>query len=421
MMSLERIDEWLDEVNQIGKTSAAGLYRLAYTKEEQDALDIFRGLCEKEEMSVREDAAGNLIARREGTADVPAVAIGSHLDTVYAGGQYDGTLGVLAGLEVIHRLNEKNIQTTHPVEVIVFRAEESSRFGTATIGSKLMSGKADPAKLASLKDKDGITFPEAVEQAGFSFEQLTKAKRPQTDIKTFMELHIEQGPVLENKQRSVGIVTGIAAPLRLRVLVEGKASHSGTTSMDMRKDALTGASELILELESAARNEKDNHTVATVGSIEASPGAMNVIPGQCRFDVDIRSTDTASRERVYERFVQAAGHIEKTRGLSTQMQTLAEETPVPLSSQVQDCLKEVCSNLNLTPVFMPSGAGHDVMNMAQKWPSGLLFVPSVNGLSHHPDEFTALTHMVEAVDVLEQAVRTEADEGRPKKQVEVRS
>ncbi|SFO90927.1 N-carbamoyl-L-amino-acid hydrolase [Salibacterium halotolerans] len=420
-MSLERIDEWLEQVNNIGKTSAPGLYRLAYTREEQDALDVFRGLCEKEGMTVRDDAAGNLIARREGTADFPAVALGSHLDTVYAGGQYDGTLGVLAGLEVIHRLNQKNLRTTHPVEVIVFRAEESSRFGTATIGSKLMSGKADLSKLAALKDKDGIPFPEAVERAGFSFEKLADARRPQSDIKTFMELHIEQGPVLESKQLPVGIVTGIAAPLRLRVHVKGQASHSGTTSMDMRRDALTGASALILDLEAGARKEKDNHTVATVGSIEASPGAMNVIPGQCRFDVDIRSTDTASRERVYRQFLQTAGLLEQTRGLSVQIETLAEEQPVPLSSQVQNGLKEICSNLNLTPVWMPSGAGHDVMNMAEQWPSGLLFVPSVNGLSHHPDEFTSLAHTVEAVDVLEHAVHIEADAGRSKNHMEVRS
>ncbi|MGY4688590.1 allantoate amidohydrolase [Salibacterium sp. K-3] len=420
-MSVERIDEWLDQLNQIGQSSVPGLYRLAYSKEEQQAMDLFRGLCEKEGMSVREDAAGNLIARRDGTSPLPAVAIGSHLDTVYAGGRFDGTLGVLAGLEVIHRLNEEDILTKHPLEIIVFRAEESSRFGTSTIGSKLMSGSADLKQLAALKDKDGISFPEAVEQAGFSFEQMAGAKRPETDLKTFLELHIEQGPVLENSRLPVGVVTGIAAPLRLRVHVEGKASHSGTTSMDMRKDALTGASELILELETDAQEEKEYNTVATVGRIEASPGAMNVIPGDCRFDVDIRSTEPDSRGRVYRQFIEAARRLEQKRGLSIQVETLAEETPVPLSPSIQEALTRTCRALDLDPVFLPSGAGHDVMNMAKKWPCGLLFVPSVDGLSHHPDEFTTLTDMVAAVDVLEHTVRSLANEDCSKTRMEVKS
>ncbi|WP_051302034.1 Zn-dependent hydrolase [Salibacterium aidingense] len=420
-MSLERIDKWLEQLNQVGQTSSPGLYRLAYTTQEQQAMDIFRRLCEKEDMDVREDAAGNLIARREGTAPLPAVAIGSHLDTVYAGGRYDGTLGVLAGLEVIHRLNQKNIYTKHPLEIIVFRAEESSRFGMATIGSKLMSGAVSLERLAALTDKDGVTFPEAVEEAGYSFDSLIEAKRPETDIKTFMELHIEQGPLLEKNRLPVGIATGIAAPFRLRVNVEGKASHSGTTSMDIRKDALTGASELILGLEAEARKEKENNTVATVGRIESHPGAMNVIPGHCQFDVDIRSTDTASRRQVYSQFKKQVQKVEKARGLKVTMETISEETPVPLHESIQECFASTCGRLNLTPFFMPSGAGHDVMNMARKWPAGLLFVPSVDGLSHHPDEFTALTDMIAGVDVLEHSVRSLANEGHQKAFLEVKS
>ncbi|RSL31440.1 Zn-dependent hydrolase [Salibacterium salarium] len=410
-MSLERIEQWLSQLNQVGQSSSPGIYRLAYTEEEQKVMDLFRRLCEQENMNVREDAAGNLIARREGTAPLPAVVIGSHLDTVYAGGRYDGTIGVLAGLEVIHRLNKQNVHTKHPLEIIVFRAEESSRFGMATIGSKLMSGQISPDRLASLKDKDGVTFPEAVERAGYSFKQITNAERPETDIKTFMEVHIEQGPLLEQKHLPLGIATGIAAPQRLRVNVEGKASHSGTTHMDIRKDALTGASELILGIEESAVQEQENHTVATVGRIESLPGAMNVIPGHCQFDVDIRSTDSTSRTRVYKQFTKLVKEVEEQRGLTIQFDIITDETPVPLHASIKECFSNACKHLNLTPFFMPSGAGHDVMNMAKKWPAGLLFVPSANGLSHHPDEFTAITDMVAGVNVLEKSVRSLASEG----------
>lgn len=401
-MREKRVQSWLEQINTIG-CSDNGISRLAYTTEESKAMKLFSAFCEEEGMNVYEDAAGNVIARRNGSSNLPSVAVGSHLDTVYSGGCFDGTIGVIAGLEVVSRLNENNIQTTHPIDIIVFRSEESSRFGVSTIGSKWIAGEGS-ASMGSLKDKDGIRLDQAVEKAGFTFSNFPDAAKKQEAFKAFLEIHIEQGPALENTHQSIGIVTGIAAPLRVKVTIIGQASHSGTTSMDARRDALTGASEIVLALEKAAQEEKDKNTVATVGCIKTYPGAINVVPGECVIDIDIRSCDVSSRKQVLRAIQQKGKEIESSRRLKVQFEYLSEEEPVPLSEDIQHELEAACQKLEISPLSLVSGAGHDVMNMAKKWPSGLIFVPSLNGLSHHPDEFTKGTDIMNGIDVLEQTI-----------------
>ncbi|MFB5664115.1 Zn-dependent hydrolase [Alteribacillus sp. HJP-4] len=406
-MGTERVQTWLKEINSIG-ASDNGVNRLAYTKEESKAIALFSSWCEKEGMTVSEDSAGNVIARRNGTEDLASVAIGSHLDTVYSGGCFDGTIGVLAGLEIVSRLNERKIQTKHPVDIIVFRSEESSRFGVSTIGSKWMAGEGS-SSMGSLTDRDGIRLEDAVKEAGLSFSRFPKAEKKVQDFKAFLEMHIEQGPALEDENRSIAIACSIAAPLRVRATITGKASHSGTTSMDTRKDALTGASELILALEKAARKEKEHGTVATAGSIKTHPGAMNVVPGECVIDIDIRSSDVRSRKKVLRSIQHKAKKIEQTRKLFVRFESLSEEDPVPLSDVIKKKFEAACRELDISPLKIVSGAGHDVMNMAKKWPSGLIFVPSVNGLSHHPDEYTRKADITLGVDVLEHTVLSLAE------------
>ena len=330
--------------------------------------------------------------------------MGSHLDTVYQGGKYDGVVGVTAALEVIKRFNEKGIETDHPIEVIAFACEESARFGVSTIGSKAIAGLLDKEKYRFLKDRDGITMEKALALCALDFDSIDQASRVNEKFKAFFELHIEQGPVLINQNKKIGIVTGIAAPVRFLIKIIGTASHSGTTPMFMRQDSLLGASEIALELEKAAKNEKEFETVATVGVINLENGAMNVVPGEVEIKVDIRSTSVPSRQRVLDHLNETIKAVEMKRNLEIICTKITEEEPVMLSSEINNVLKMKCEERDLSYQFMQSGAGHDSMNMAKLCPTGLIFIPSVNGLSHHPKEFTEMDDVLTGINILESAV-----------------
>lgn len=404
-MNAERLGEILQAINEIGATEEFGVTRLAYTKEHWAANEWFIRQCREEGLSVTIDACGNVIARREGSdPDLPAVACGSHLDTVQNGGRYDGTLGVAAGLEVVKSLNERGIATRHPIEIISFACEESARFGVSTIGSKAMAGLIDKERLRELADRDGVTFPEALAEVSLDFENIESAARRKEELKAFLELHIEQGPVLENGGLQVGIATGIAAPTRFELTIQGKASHSGTTPMNMRKDALIGAAEIITRLEEAALAEASHGTVATAGVCEVTPGAMNVVPDRARLKIDIRGTDKASRRAVLERISAAVADMESRRGLAASFHLLSDEEPVSLDGQIAAYLTRRSEELGLAGVRMVSGAGHDAMNMARLCPTGLIFIPSREGISHHKDEFSSLQQIANGVLLLEEAI-----------------
>jgi hydantoinase/carbamoylase family amidase len=394
----------LDNMNQYN-SGIKGITRVAYTNEEQACLHAFIRLCKTENLEINLDSCGNMIARREGKIKgLPPVVIGSHLDTVYQGGMYDGVVGVTAGLEVIKRLNEKAIETDHPIEIIAFACEESSRFGVSTVGSKAMAGLINKEKYRLLKDRDGITMEKAFEWCALDFDSIHLASRTNENFKAFFELHIEQGPVLETNQNKIGIVTGIAAPIRYLLKLTGKASHSGTTPMYLRKDALLGAAEIALELEKAAILEEPFETVATVGVIEVAAGAMNVVPGEVEIKVDIRSTSVESRQRVVESLLQTITNIEEKRLLEIHYQEISCEDPVLLSSELMSSIETICKVKNLPYQYMQSGAGHDAMNMTKLGPVGLIFIPSLDGLSHHPDEYTDIDDIILGIDVLEEAV-----------------
>lgn len=393
-----------DKINQYNEAER-GVTRIAYTNVEQTCIHAFMRMCKAEGLSIRLDQCGNVIARREGKVKgLPPVLMGSHLDTVYQGGKYDGVVGVMAALEVVRRLNEKAIDTDHPIEIIAFACEESARFGVSTLGSKAMTGLFDKDKLRYLKDRDGITLEDAFSLCALDIDSIDEASRAHEEIKAFIELHVEQGPILQNNEKQIGIVTGIAAPVRLLVNVLGKSSHSGTTPMDMRKDALLGASEIVLALEHLALAEKEYGTVATVGVLNIESSAMNVIPGSVELKVDIRSTSVESRQRVVEAFIQIIQITEQTRQLEIKWRELHSENPVLLSQEIGRVIEETCQKQGLSYQWMASGAGHDAMNLTRLCPTGLIFIPSVDGLSHHPDEFTELKDILSGIDVLESVV-----------------
>lgn len=403
-ISKERIQSTLDQFNVIGPTEQ-GIQRLAYTKEERHAHELLMELCSQEGMDVRVDEAGNIIARRAGRLpNAPAVAVGSHLDTVYTGGKFDGTAGVVAGLELIRRLNEKDAISDNPIELICFAAEESSRFGMSTIGSKAMTGKLTKETLAKLKDKNGIMFTDALKIAGLIKRNFLEARRGKSELSAFFELHIEQGLELEQRNKQIAIATGIAAPTRLSVVVQGRAAHSGSTSMEMRKDALVAAAQLVLEIEKAAKKEKKYKTVATVGVFDVSPGAMNVVPGMVQFKVDIRGLDNDSKQRVIKEFERECRVLQKQSDIKIHTEVMSKEEPVHLDKGIQEQLKLACRDKNVEPLLIPSGAGHDAMNMAALCPTGLIFIPSYKGISHNPEEYSETDDLVTGVDVLEAAV-----------------
>ncbi|KGK91461.1 hypothetical protein DP73_03305 [Desulfosporosinus sp. HMP52] len=409
LVSHEHLNDDLQAVNQIGKTTA-GWNRLAYTEAERNAVQYFLAACEKIDLVTRVDSIGNAYARWEGAyPDLPVVLCGSHLDTVRNGGPLDGTYGVFAALEAVRTLKNQGITPYFPLEIVAFACEESSRFGVSTVGSKAVAGQLEVDKVRGLMDRDGIVFDEAVQSWGYSFDRISEAARD--DLLLFIEIHIEQGSTLENNGEQLGIVTGIAAPTRFQVAICGIASHSGATMMSYRRDALPAAAEFVLAVEKSGLAEEGYGTVATVGVCEVFPGAMNVIPGEVRLQVDVRGIESASKERVVNALKISLDHICQKRRLEYRWNSLSDEAPVFMNVGLNQTVAEVCTELQLSYRFMPSGAGHDAMNMARLCPSALIFVPSRGGISHNPAEDTDKEDLFLGAEVLGEVLKRQVTLG----------
>lgn len=383
--------------------------RLAFTAKDIEARDYLLQFLQQYHLDIRIDPIGNVIIRRQGVENhLPAVAFGSHIDTVINAGSLDGTLGSVAGLEILLQLCEQNQQTRYPLEFIIFTCEESSRFNYATLGSKIMCGITNQAGLSQLKDKQGNGLQQALQDIGLDFSKVDQAKRNANEFKCFFELHIEQGPRLENEHKTIGIVTGIAAPIRCIVKIKGQADHSGATAMHYRHDALLGAAELALALEQAAI-KAGHSTVATAGNLTAKPGVMNVVPGYAELLVDIRGTHIDARDSVFEDLQQQIQRVAAERGLEIELQLISKDKPVQLDAQMVELLTNITQDLGYSYEVMPSGAGHDAMHLATLCSTGMIFVPSHLGISHNPLEFTSWEDIEAGIRVLQQAILKQAD------------
>lgn len=361
-------------------------------------------------MTVKIDDAGNIIAKKEGLKpELLPVAFGSHIDSVYEAGNYDGALGVIAALEIARYFNEQNIVTERPLEIIIFTGEESSRFGISTIGSRVMAGKLNLLDYSHLQDKNNIALKDALKDVGLNIENYDKAVRKKGELHAFIEIHIEQGPVLEIENKDIGIVEAIAAPLRLSLQIQGEAGHSGTTPFKYRKDALTSAAEIILEVERAAKIEESNGTVATVGVLDIDPGAMNIVPGSAHMQIDIRSVSLDSKERVYQQITKKIEEVSEKRSIEMKTALLTNETPVDLSKVMANTVENVAEENRYSYKYMNSGAGHDAMNMAHLCPTALIFVPSHKGISHNPKEFTQVKDIEKGLVVMKDLIIKIAD------------
>ena len=385
---LERIRRDIEKLSQFNASPGSGLTRFSLTPEDRAARQYLKDEMIGCGLRVFEDAAGNLIGRREGELkDAPAVMIGSHFDSVKEGGNFDGPAGVTVALETARVLHERNIQTQYPIEVVALIEEEGGRFGAGLYGSRAMTGKVDAAQLRERKDAEGVSMYEALAAFGFDPEQIGNARRQPETVKAFLELHIEQGPILENGGFDIGIVRHIVGIQQLKILVKGRQGHAGTTPMDMRSDAMDVAAKVIAGIGDSAKEVGDG-TVATVGWIAVKPGGYNIIPAEVAFSVDIRSGKAEHIDTVVQKVKESLALFSANAGAEYEITPLTTVAPVQMGSDIVAKELAVCEKLGLKSKWMSSGAGHDAMVMAGIAEVGLLFVPSRNGLSHCSEEWT---------------------------------
>jgi len=375
------------ELAEIGKHEEGGVARLSFTPEERAAKDLVASYMREAGLAVREDAVGNLFGRREGRdPEAPAVLIGSHVDSVRNGGDFDGPLGVLGGIEVIQTMDEGGVETERPVEVVAFTDEEGARFSLGMIGSRALTGELSQEDL-SHEDQNGVSIAEAMREAGLDPARIGEAARSSDSLAAYLELHIEQGKVLEGEGLPVGVVTGIAGPVWLRLYLTGEAGHAGTTPMGARRDALAAAAEVvgIIEEEAAATGS----TVGTVGQIGARPGGINIIPGRVELSLDLRDIDEAARDGVERRIRERAGEACGRRGIGLEFDEIQRLAPTPCSGEIRAAIAAACEGAGIRPFSLPSGAGHDGMHVARLCPMGMIFVRSRDGISHNPKEWSS--------------------------------
>jgi allantoate deiminase len=387
VIDADRLWRRISDLGEIGRQEEGGVTRLSFTDEERAAKDQVASYMEEAGLSVSEDAAGNLFGRREGKdPDSPAVLIGSHVDSVYNGGNFDGPLGVLAGVEVLQTMEERGVETEHPIEVVAFTDEEGARFSFGMIGSRVLAGRLTLQDLTEHEDGDGVSVAEAMRAYGLDPGRIGEAARPKGSVKAYVELHIEQGRVLENEDLPAGIVTGIAGPVWLRFSLDGETGHAGATPMGLRRDALAAAAEIMALIEAEA--SETGTTVGTVGQLSLEPGGINIIPGRTEFSLDLRDIDEGVRGRVEGRILEGAEEICRRRGVEREIETLQRLAPAPCSVLVRDAVAGACERLGIRVHELPSGAGHDGMQLTDLCPMGMIFIRSKDGVSHSPEEWS---------------------------------
>lgn len=363
----------------------------------REANDIVSGWMRGAGMGVRRDEIGNLIGRYEGTGDKTLI-LGSHLDTVRDAGKYDGILGVMSSLACVQQLHNRGERLPFAIEVVAFADEEGLRFGTTFLGSSVFAGAFDGKRLR-LEDQDGITMEEAVRTFSGDPYALEGSGRDADDLIGYFEVHIEQGPVLEELDLPVGVVTAIAGQSRVRAGFTGKAGHAGTVPMQSRKDALCAAAELVLEVERAARAEPGS--VGTVGQISALPGAGNVVPGEAQLSLDIRHQDDAVRVRLRDHLEAKTREIAAARGCEHEWRPRQETLAVPADQSLSASLAKAVESAGINVHRLPSGAGHDAAQIAVLAPVAMLFVRCKEGISHNPAESVTKEDVSAALDVMD--------------------
>ena len=395
-----RIARDLEHLKQYTATPGEGCTRLPFTKEARDAVEFLKQLMAEAGLEVSEDAAGNVIGVLKGEdPDAPCVMMGSHYDSVVNGGDYDGIAGVISAIEVARQLQESGVPRKCNFVAVGFCDEEGMRFGTGYFGSGAMLGNRDVEYCKNFKDTDGISIYDAMKGYGLDPERIGEAKWPAGSIGHFLEAHIEQGPVLDAENIEIGLVDCIVGIQRYMVTVHGRADHAGTTPMDMRLDAVDAATKVISKIPDWAR-EKADGTVATTGYINTVPGGMNIVAEKVEFTVDIRSKNNDNINDIARRIRAALDREVSAMGGSYEIDTKLVITPVNLSQEMLSVMEESCKAHDYSYKYLPSGAGHDSLEIGQVLPTVMIFVPSKEGRSHCPVEFTKYSDLAKASVVM---------------------
>jgi allantoate deiminase len=381
----------LGDLAQRGALPGGGIYRGLYTPAWGAAMDLVSAWMKDAQLFVRRDAVGNVWGRIEGSRGGRTVATGSHIDTVRAGGALDGALGVVASVEAVASLWERFGRPTRILECVAICEEEGSRFSTNFWGARAIADRLEPDEAEKVRDADGLSLAAAMRSVGLDPANVAAAVRRDVDV--FVELHIEQGPVLDEHGPRLGVVTQIAGTTHLEVTVRGQADHAGAMAMARRRDAFLGAAAMALAIAKIA-GDLGHPAVATVGTITVEPGQVNVIPGLARFVVDARHSDATRRSELLTRIGDACGEVARERGLEVQLRTLRDRPPVTLSPRIVEVLRRACRASGIEPRDMTSGAGHDAQVLAAAANTGMIFVPSIGGRSHCAEETTAAEDVV---------------------------
>lgn len=403
-INLQRLESELEQLASFSDAPAPALTRIVFSEADLRARAWLKDRCLAAGLQVREDAVGNTFARWSGyNPGASAIATGSHIDAIPNAGRYDGTVGVLGGLEAIRSLQESGFVPQRPIELIIFTSEEPTRFGIGCLGSRLLSGVLDEQKAGALRDQAGASLNQVRQAAGFA-GALSTVRLPAGYYSAFLELHIEQGPLLQQSSCQAGLVAGIAAPASMRIVVEGEGGHAGAVLMPQRRDALTAAADIILAVEKLALSTGSIDTVATTGVCDVFPGAVNSIPSRVTLALDIRDTDLSRRDALVRALDEAARAAAQKRNLSVRTEILNADQPAHCDPALLEALRESCGRENVTCMPMVSRAYHDSLFMCRIAPTAMLFIPCRGGVSHRPDEFASLADIANGVRILARAL-----------------
>jgi N-carbamoyl-L-amino-acid hydrolase len=391
-------------------TDGTAVTRIVFSADDLRAREWLKELATAEGFEVRDDAVGNIFIRWTGTDSMLSpVATGSHTDAIPHAGMYDGTVGVLGALEAIRALKRSGLQLRRSIELVMFTSEEPTRFGIGCLGSRLMSGTLDPTRADALQDKDETPLSVVRTTAGFT-GSLSSVRLPPNHYHAWIEFHIEQGPLLEREGISLGIVTSIAAPASYRFTITGLGGHAGALLMPDRKDALCAAAELILSIEKHALATGAIDTVATVGTCDVHPGAVNSVPSRVVLQLDIRDTDPKRREAVMQAVRRDCEELRRRRKVTITEELINADVPAQSSPRIVELLEAICNENKITYKKMVSRAYHDSLFMAQIAPIAMIFIPCRNGVSHRPDEYASPKDIAMGTQVLAQALAKLASE-----------